>query len=64
MSTGAACVRQPAGAEQLEAGYTWINMVQKIYDELPMGGFKQSGLGKEHGLEALEDYSKSVVVRG
>ena len=53
-----------AAAERLEAGYTWINTVNKIYDELPFGGFKQSGLGQEHGEEALECYlqSKSVVV--
>ena len=51
-------------AERLEAGYTWINSVTKIYDELPFGGFKQSGLGHEHGSEALDCYqqSKSVVV--
>jgi succinate-semialdehyde dehydrogenase/glutarate-semialdehyde dehydrogenase len=51
-------------AERLEAGYTWINSVTKIYDELPFGGFKQSGLGQEHGIEALEGYlyTKSVVV--
>jgi succinate-semialdehyde dehydrogenase/glutarate-semialdehyde dehydrogenase len=53
-----------AAAERLEAGYTWINSVTKIYDELPFGGFKQSGLGHEHGNEALECYleTKSVVV--
>ena len=36
----------------------------RIYDELPFGGFKQSGLGQEHGIEALACYqqSKSVVV--
>ncbi len=51
-------------AEQLEAGYTWINSAQIIYDELPFGGFKQSGIGKEHGYEALDYYqeSKAVVV--
>jgi len=51
-------------AERLEAGYTWINSITKIYDELPFGGFKQSGLGQEHGIEALASYqqSKSVVV--
>ncbi len=51
-------------AERLEAGYTWINSISKIYDELPFGGFKQSGLGQEHGLEALEHYqlTKSVVL--
>jgi succinate-semialdehyde dehydrogenase/glutarate-semialdehyde dehydrogenase len=52
-------------AERLEAGYTWINSPQKIYDELPFGGVKQSGLGKEHGIEALDYYmeSKAVVVK-
>src|SRR5215471_6861478 len=53
-----------AAAEKLEAGYTWINSPQIIFDELPFGGVKQSGLGKEHGEEALDYYmeTKSVVV--
>jgi acyl-CoA reductase-like NAD-dependent aldehyde dehydrogenase len=52
-------------AEKLEAGYTWINSPQIVYDELPFGGFGESGLGKEHGNEALDYYqeAKSVVVR-
>lgn len=51
-------------AERLEAGYTWVNSPQIIFDELPFGGVKQSGLGKEHGSEALDYYmeTKSVVV--
>ncbi len=49
-------------AEQLEAGYTWINSQAIIYDELPFGGFKQSGVGKEHGSEALDYYSESKAV--
>ena len=51
-------------AEHLEAGYTWVNSAQIIYDELPFGGVKQSGLGKEHGNEAIDFYSetKSVVI--
>ena len=56
--------RANRAAEQLEAGYTWINSQAIIYDELPFGGFKQSGIGKEHGSEALDYYSetKAVVV--
>lgn len=56
--------RATRAAEQLEAGYTWINSAQIIYDELPFGGFKQSGIGKEHGIEALDHYmeSKAVVI--
>ena len=56
--------RATRAAERIEAGYTWINSAQIIYDELPFGGFKQSGLGKEHGIEAIDYYSetKAVVV--
>jgi succinate-semialdehyde dehydrogenase/glutarate-semialdehyde dehydrogenase len=52
-------------AERLNAGYTWINSPQKIYDELPFGGVGESGFGKEHGIEALDYYTdlKSVVVK-
>jgi succinate-semialdehyde dehydrogenase/glutarate-semialdehyde dehydrogenase len=52
-------------AERLEAGYTWINSGQIVYDELPFGGFGESGLGKEHGNEALDYYqeTKAVVVK-
>jgi succinate-semialdehyde dehydrogenase/glutarate-semialdehyde dehydrogenase len=57
--------RATVAAERLEAGYTWVNSVNKVYDELPFGGLKQSGYGKEHGVEALDYYqeTKSVVVR-
>jgi succinate-semialdehyde dehydrogenase/glutarate-semialdehyde dehydrogenase len=57
--------RASDAAEQLEAGYTWINSPQLVYDELPFGGLKQSGYGKEHGIEALDYYTetKSVVVK-
>ncbi len=49
--------------QELEAGYTWVNAVQIAHDELPFGGTKQSGFGKEHGLEAYHQYTeqKSVV---
>jgi succinate-semialdehyde dehydrogenase/glutarate-semialdehyde dehydrogenase len=55
--------RANEAAERLEAGYTWVNSPQIIFDELPFGGVKQSGIGKEHGNEALDYYmeTKSVV---
>jgi acyl-CoA reductase-like NAD-dependent aldehyde dehydrogenase len=57
--------RASSAAERIEAGYTWVNSVNKVYDELPFGGLKQSGYGKEHGTEALDFYqeTKSVVVK-
>lgn len=48
---------------EIEAGYTWVNALQVAHDELPFGGTKESGFGKEHGLEAFHHYTeqKSVV---
>ncbi len=56
--------RARQAAERIEAGYTWINSRTKVYDELPFGGWKSSGYGKEHGEEALDFYTetKSVVI--
>ncbi|HYY87555.1 MAG TPA: aldehyde dehydrogenase family protein [Chloroflexota bacterium] len=50
--------------DELEAGYTWVNAVQIAHDELPFGGTKHSGYGKEHGTEVLDYYTeqKSVVM--
>src|SRR5256884_1044595 len=54
------------GVAELEAGYTWVNALQIAHDELPFGGTKQSGFGKEHGVEAFLQYTeeKSVVYGG
>jgi succinate-semialdehyde dehydrogenase / glutarate-semialdehyde dehydrogenase len=53
-------------ARDIDAGMTWVNQIHYGYDELPFGGVKASGYGKEHGLEALDSYVelKSVVVGG
>jgi succinate-semialdehyde dehydrogenase/glutarate-semialdehyde dehydrogenase len=53
-------------AQEVDAGMTWVNQFHYGYDELPFGGMKQSGYGKEHGLEGLDYYfeDKSVVVGG
>ena len=53
-------------AQEIDAGMTWVNQIHYGYDELPFGGMKDSGFGKEHGIEALDSYVeiKSVVVGG
>ena len=43
-------------AKKIEAGYLWINTYGGIIPETPYGGFKQSGVGKELGLEGLDEY--------
>jgi acyl-CoA reductase-like NAD-dependent aldehyde dehydrogenase len=57
--------RAERAAVELDCGYTWINSRTKVYDELPFGGLKSSGYGKEHGSEALQYYTdtKAVVIR-
>jgi len=49
---------------RLEAGTCWINHYNVTPIELPFGGTKRSGLGRENGKAALEHYSqlKSVYV--
>jgi succinate-semialdehyde dehydrogenase/glutarate-semialdehyde dehydrogenase len=52
--------------QEIDAGMLWVNQIHYGYDELPFGGMKDSGFGKEHGLEAMDSYVelKSVVVGG
>ncbi|BAF87182.1 betaine aldehyde dehydrogenase [Azorhizobium caulinodans ORS 571] len=49
---------------QLEAGTCWINQYNITPIELPFGGTKQSGLGRENSRAAIEHYTqiKSVYV--
>lgn len=53
-----------AVARDIDAGYKWVNALPRVYDELPFGGVKDSGVGREHGIEALDSYLEdtSVVV--
>src|SRR6476620_3214460 len=49
---------------RLEAGTCWINHYNVTPIELPFGGAKRSGLGRENGKAAMEHYTqlKSVYV--
>jgi acyl-CoA reductase-like NAD-dependent aldehyde dehydrogenase len=51
-------------AQALRAGIVWINDTQPAPTEMPWGGYKQSGIGRELGREGVEDYleKKSVYV--
>ncbi|ASJ76315.1 betaine-aldehyde dehydrogenase [Granulosicoccus antarcticus] len=50
--------------QQLEAGICWINNYNLSPVEMPVGGYKQSGVGRENGLVTLSHYTqiKSVYV--
>ena len=49
-------------ANEVEAGMKWVNQFHYGYDELPFGGVKQSGYGKEHGMEGLDYYLEDIRV--
>ncbi len=44
-------------AAQLQYGCTWINTHFMLCNEMPHGGLKQSGYGKDMSMYALEDYT-------
>ena len=45
-------------AGQIRAGAVWINSHMLKGSDLPWGGFKQSGFGKENGVMGLEEYTQ------
>jgi len=45
-------------AGRLRAGTIWINNWHQIDPALPFGGYKQSGLGRELGPDALNEYTE------
>jgi 1-pyrroline dehydrogenase len=57
--------RALAAARALEFGTVWINDHLTIVSEMPHGGFKQSGYGKDMSIYSLEDYTqvKHVMAR-
>ena len=49
-------------AHALQAGIVWINQYNLTPVEIPFGGVKASGLGRENALAALENYSQRKTV--
>jgi acyl-CoA reductase-like NAD-dependent aldehyde dehydrogenase len=51
-------------ARQIKAGTVGINIPYTAFPGIPFGGYKQSGFGRELGIETLEQYleTKSVLV--
>ena len=49
--------RAMATAARLRYGCTWVNTHFMLVNEMPHGGLKQSGYGKDMSLYALEDYT-------
>ncbi len=48
--------------KQIRAGITWINTYHPTFNELPWGGYKQSGTGRELGLHGIEAYLETKQI--
>jgi aldehyde dehydrogenase (NAD+) len=51
-------------SERLKAGTVWVNTYRAVSYMSPFGGYKRSGLGRENGVEAIQEYlqTKSVWI--
>ena len=57
--------RARIGCERLNAGIIWLNQHLKVAPEVPFGGTRESGIGKENGPDALSEYLdlKTVMLK-
>lgn len=49
-------------ARQVRAGFVWINAVGAHYPAVPFGGYKNSGIGREEGIEELLSYTETKTI--
>ena len=49
-------------ANGLNAGTVWVNQYTITHHQLPFGGWKQSGIGRELGAAGLENYTQTKTV--
>jgi aldehyde dehydrogenase (NAD+) len=49
-------------AEQLRAGTVWVNEWHLLNERAPFGGYKQSGIGREFGVDGLKEYTETKHV--
>lgn len=48
---------------KLQAGICWINTWGESPAQMPVGGYKQSGVGRENGIETLKHYTQTKSVQ-
>jgi acyl-CoA reductase-like NAD-dependent aldehyde dehydrogenase len=49
-------------AHALRTGTVWINAYRVVGPDVPFGGFGQSGLGRENGIEAVHEYTLTKAI--
>lgn len=51
-----------SAARRIKAGTVWVNTFLEGHAELPFGGYRESGMGRELGRRATEDYTESKTL--
>ena len=49
-------------SEKLQAGTVWVNTYRAVSFMAPFGGYKDSGLGRENGADAIREYLQVKTV--
>ena len=49
-------------ANKLQAGIVWINEYNITPAEIPFGGYKESGIGRENGLQTIEHFTQTKTI--
>jgi betaine-aldehyde dehydrogenase len=48
---------------QIEAGICWLNTWGESAAQMPVGGYKHSGIGRENGIQTLEHYTQTKSIQ-
>ncbi|TCM20801.1 acyl-CoA reductase-like NAD-dependent aldehyde dehydrogenase [Novosphingobium sp. PhB165] len=51
-----------AVASRIESGTVWVNRHLDLPFDVPFGGAKQSGIGRQQGIEGMEDFTQPRIV--
>jgi aldehyde dehydrogenase (NAD+) len=49
-------------SERIRSGTVWVNTYRAVRYLAPFGGFKDSGIGRENGIDAIHEYLDTKTV--
>jgi len=54
--------KQEKLVQNLEAGSVYVNMLSGAYPNVPFGGYKESGFGRDNGVEAIDEFTQIKAI--
>jgi betaine-aldehyde dehydrogenase len=49
-------------ARRIKAGTVWVNQYNRFYPEVEVGGYKESGIGRQYGLDGLLEFTHTKSI--